>query len=417
MIFETKTGTQCISKEQVWSAWKHVRTGGKGMGIDQVSVDAINANPRKYLYPLWNRLSSGSYYPPAVKEAAIPKGKHGKRYLGIPTICDRVAQQVIRTELEAILEPKFYSSSFGSRPNRSAHQAVAQCAANCWERWYALSVDIKGFFDNLDHAILMKILKKHTDKNHILLYCERWLSAPVQCLDGSCRISKGKGTPQGGVISPLLANLYLHEAFDNWMETEHGIMRYERYMDDIVIHTRSVQQSNFIYDNLKKRLSGYALRLNEEKTHNVYCYRTSRFHKESSAVPVSFDFLGFTFKPRLCKRNDGQRFWGFTPGISTKSKSKIYESIRSTGVCGLVHLNLSEIADLLAPRLRGWINYYGHFRLSEMGVVFDHLNYRLLKWAKKKYKYTSYRKAKSWLREKMRCYPHMFIHWKYGFTT
>ena len=204
MIFKTKTGTQCISREQVWSAWKHVRTGGKGMGIDQVSVDAINANPRKYLYPLWNRLSSGSYFPPAVKETAIPKGKHGKRYLGIPTICDRVAQQVIRTELEAILEPKFYPSSFGSRPNRSAHQAVAQCAANCWERWYALSVDIKGFFDNLDHAILMKILRKYTDKSHILLYCERWLSAPIRCMDGRFRSPQGKSTPQGGVISPVI---------------------------------------------------------------------------------------------------------------------------------------------------------------------------------------------------------------------
>ncbi len=286
MIFETKTGTQSISKEQVWAAWKHVRTGGKGMGIDQVSVDAINVNPRKYLYPLWNRLSSGSYFPPAVKETTIPKGKHGKRYLGIPTVCDRVAQQVIRTELEAILEPKFYPNSFGSRPGRSAHQAVEQCAKHCWKRWYVLSVDIKGFFDNLDHAILMNMLRKHTDKSHILLYCQRWLNAPVKRMDGSYNSSHGKGTPQGGVISPLLANLYLHEVFDSWMETEHGIMRNERYMDDIVIHTRSVEQSDFIYDRLKTRFAEYGLSLNEDKTHNVYCYRTARFHKEPSAVPV-----------------------------------------------------------------------------------------------------------------------------------
>lgn len=417
MIFETKTGTQSISKEQVWAAWKHVRAGGKGMGIDQVSVDAINANPRKYLYPLWNRLSSGSYFPPAVKETAIPKGKHGKRYLGIPTVCDRVAQQVIRTELEAILEPKFYLNSFGSCPGRSAHQAVEQCSKHCWERWYVLSVDIKGFFDNLDHVILMNMLRKHTDKSHILLYCQRWLNAPVKRMTGSYSDPQGKGTPQGGVISPLLANLYLHEVFDSWMETEHSIMRYERYMDDIVIHTRSVQQSDFIYDRLKTRFAEYGLRLNEDKTHNVYCYRTARFHKESSEVPVSFDFLGFTFKPRLCKRDDGQRFWGFTPGISTKSKSKLYESLHRTGVCHLVHLTLSDIAELLSARLRGWINYYGHFRLSAMSVVFDNLNYRLLKWVKKKYKYTSYRKAERWLKHKMQCYPHLFVHWKYGFTT
>lgn len=335
MIFETKTGTQSVTKEQVWAAWKHIRAGGKGMGIDQVSVEAINANPRKYLYPLWNGLSSGSYFPPALKETAI------QRYLGIPTVCDRGAQQVIRTELEAILEPKFNPNSFGSRPERSAHQSLSQCAQNSRGRWYVLSVDIKSFFDNLDHELLMNMLEKHMDKPHILLYCRRWLSTPVKRMDGSYQ-------------------------------------------------------------------------LNEEKTHNVYCYRTARFHKESSDVAVSFDYLGFTFKPRLCKRDDGQRFWGGTPGISTKSK--IYESLRRTGVCGLVHLCLSEIAELLASPLRGWIRYYGHFRLSALGVVFDNLNYRLLKWVKKKFKYSGYRKAKVWLRHKMKCYPNTFVHWLYGFT-
>lgn len=416
MIFEEQTRTQCITKEQVWAAWKHVRSGGKGMGIDQVSVDMINANPRKYLYPLWVRMASGSYFPPAVKEKVIPKGNKGVRHLGIPTICDRVAQQVIRAELEPTLEPKFHENSFGSRPGRSAHQALEQCARLCWERWYVLSVDIKGFFDNLDHGILMQMLRKHTYKRHVLLYCQRWLSAPVQHVDGSHSEPRTKGTPQGGVISGLLANLYLHEAFDSWMETEHSVMRYERYMDDIVIHTRSREQTDFIYDRVKNRLQQYKLELNVEKTHKVYCYRTARFYKESKDVSVSFDFLGYTFKPRLCERSDGEKFWGFRPGISAKSKSKIYHSIRRTGVCRLVHLRLSDISELLAPRLRGWLNYYGHFRLSEMQVVFKDLNYRLVNWVQHKYKYTSYRKAKRWLREKMRCFPNLFEHWKYGFT-
>lgn len=417
MIFEEQTRTQCITKEQVWAAWKHVRSGGKGMGIDQISVDMINANPRKYLYPLWVRLASGSYFPPAVREKAIPKSKHKVRYLGIPTICDRVAQQVIRAELEPVLEPKFYPNSFGSRPGKSAHQALEQCAKHCWERWYVLNVDIKSFFDNLDHSLLMAMLRKHTAKKHVLLYCERWLKAPVKHADGSYSEPRGKGTCQGGVISPLLANLYLHEAFDSWMEREHGVMRYERYMDDIVIHTRSIEQSNFIYNRLRQRLCEYRLELNEEKTHNVYCYRTARFHKEGKNVPVSFDFLGYTFKPRLCERGGGERFWGFRPGISTKSKSRIYESIRRTGVCRLVHLRLSDIARLLAPRLRGWLHYYGHFRLSEMQPLFSDLNYRLVRWVQQKYKCTSYRKAKRWLQQKMECFPHLFEHWKYGFTT
>lgn len=198
MIFKEQTRTQCISKEQVWAAWKHVRSGGKGMGIDQVSVDMIDANPRKYLYPLWVRMASGSYFPPAVREKAIPKGKNGVRYLGIPTICDRVAQQVIRAELELILEPKFYANSFGSRPGKSAHQALEQCAKHCWERWYVLNVDIKGFFDNLDHSLLLEMLRKHTDKRHILLYCKRWLGVQVQHADGSFGEPQTKGTPQGG---------------------------------------------------------------------------------------------------------------------------------------------------------------------------------------------------------------------------
>lgn len=201
------------------------------MGIDRVSMEAIASNPRKYLYPLWNRLSSGSYFPPPVKQAPIPKGDGKERILGIPTIIDRVAQEVIRAELEAIVEPRFHPSSFGYRPNRSAHDALEQCAKNCWERWYVVDLDIKGFFDNIDHAQMMKVLKKHTEKRHILLYCERWLKAPVQSKSGAIQ-ERSKGTPQGGVISPLLANLYLHEAFDSWIATTQPRIVFERYADD-----------------------------------------------------------------------------------------------------------------------------------------------------------------------------------------
>ncbi len=201
MIEALTSKTQPISKEQVWSTWKQVKRGGKGMGIDQISMDAIESNPRKYLYPLWNRLSSGSYFPPPVKQVPIPKGDGKERILGIPTILDRIAQEVIRAELEATVEPKFHPSSFGYRPNKSAHDALRQCAKNCWERWYVVDMDIKDFFDSIDHGRMMEILRKYSDKRHILLYCKRWLKAPVQDKSGVL-LERSKGTPQGGVITP-----------------------------------------------------------------------------------------------------------------------------------------------------------------------------------------------------------------------
>ncbi len=201
------------------------------MGIDHVGIDEIAANPRKYLYPLWNRLASGSYFPPPVKEVLIPKGKVKKRMLGIPTTLDRVAQEVIRAELEKTVEPLFHSSSFGYRPGKSAHDAVEQCAKNCWERWYVVDLDIKGFFDNIDHEQMMSILRKHTSQRHILLYCERWLKAPLYKQNGELQ-TRSKGTPQGGVLSPLLANLYLHEAFDQWLVDTQPRIVFERYADD-----------------------------------------------------------------------------------------------------------------------------------------------------------------------------------------
>ena len=256
MIFDNKTRTQPITKEAVWSAWQHIRSGGGTVGgIDGVTKDAIDANPRKYLYPLWNRLSSGSYMPPAVQAVEIPKPNGGTRQLGIPTLCDRIAQQVIRKELEAIVEPSFHPSSFGYRPNKSAFDALAQCERNSWERWYVVDIDIKSFFDTIDHDEMMKILRKHTDKSHILLYCSRWLKAPMQCSNGHRIEARTEGTPQGGVISPLLSNIFLNEVFDQWMQATQPQIVFERYCDDIVIHTRSLAQSEFILDKIRERFS------------------------------------------------------------------------------------------------------------------------------------------------------------------
>jgi group II intron reverse transcriptase/maturase len=415
MIESLNEKTQPVSKTQVWSAWKRVKQGGKGMGVDQVSIAQIEANPRKYLYPLWNRLASGSYFPPAVKQVPIPKGKGKERMLGIPTIIDRVAQEVIRAELEPLVEPRFHDSSFGYRPGKNAHQAVEQCAKNCWERWYVVDLDIKGFFDSIDHELMMKILRSRTEKRHILLYCERWLKAPIQTSKGEI-LQRIKGTPQGGVISPLLANIYLDVAFDQWLSSTQPRIVFERYADDIVIHTRSIEQSEFILDKLKIRLRQFSLELNQEKTRIVYCYRTSRFFKEKKSVPVSFDFLGFTFKPRLCSRSDGMKFWGFRPAISMKSQKRILESLRKLKIHKWVTFGIQELAAALAPKIRGWIFYYGKFRLSELQRLFRLLNVRLAKWARLKYKLKTYAKSYGWLKRIMYLYPNTFIHWQYGFT-
>lgn len=415
MIFEEKTKTQSISKEQVWASWKRIKQGGKGMGVDQVSIEMIEANPRKYLYPLWNRLSSGSYFPPAVREVAIPKGDGKERILGIPTILDRVAQDVIKQELETIVEPLFHASSFGYRPNKSAHQAIAACAKNCWERWYVVDVDIKGFFDNIEHEQMLNMLRKLTEKKHILLYCERWLKAPMQKTDGTLQ-QRTKGSPQGGVISPLLANIYLNEAFDNWISETQPRIVFERYADDIVIHTRSMEQSQFILDKLKARMKQYGLELSESKTKIVYCHRTARRFKESKNVPVSFDFLGFTFKPRICQTGKGEQFWGFRPAISMKSQKRILTECKTLAFQNWVHFDIYKLSQALTPKIKGWINYYGKERLGDMQKIFSLINRRIATWIQKKFKIRTIGQAYNKLKRIIQSFPTIFEHWKYGFT-
>jgi group II intron reverse transcriptase/maturase len=411
-----KVKTQKITKKQVWEAWKLVKRGGKSEGLDQLSMSEIERNPRKYLYPLWNRLASGSYQPPPVKQVTIPKGNGGIRKLGIPTILDRVAQKVIAKELEKDLEPRFLESSYGYRPNRSAHDALEMCAKNCGERRYVVDLDIKGFFDNIGHSRMMWILRQHTQEKHILLYTERWLKAGIMQRDGTL-VKTEKGTPQGGVLSPLLANLFLHEAFDLWMHKTHSNMVYERYADDIVVHTRSREQSEFILDKIRQRLKGYGLALNEEKTKIVYCYRSVWLHKEPKEFPKSFDFLGYTFKPRLCKRKDGKLFWSFFPAISAKNQKRILEELRSLAIWNWVTLNLKDIAKRLSPQIRGWLYYYGKFGSSVMRKVFWKLNTYLVKWAQKKYKKNTYGNAYGWLKRVIKSEPKMFPHWEYGFKS
>jgi group II intron reverse transcriptase/maturase len=363
-------------------------------------------------------MASGSYQPMPVREVFIPKYDGSMRALGIPTIKDRVAQMVIKEELEAIVDKHFSGSSYGYRPNKSAHDAVEQCRINCMQYNWAIDLDIKGFFDNIDHRLMIRALKHFTTAKHILLYVKRWLKAPVQQKDGSIRLNEGKGTPQGGVISPLLANIFLHFAFDTWFEQKFPELRFERYADDIIIHCKHFKQALGVLEMVNARMCQCKLELKREKTNIVYCKGNQKKHPPFKPKYVSFDFLGFTFKPRIVRKH-GKLFRGFSPAISRKSQKVITQALFKMKLHRMVHLQLPQLATLLADKLRGWIYYFGRVRKSEMRFVFRVLNFRLVKWVRNKYK--RFRKrhwffAWKWLAEISKRYPTMFEHWKFGFT-
>lgn len=418
MIFKEEQKSQPISRLQVMEAFKRVKANGGAKGVDGISISEVNSNKRKYLYPLWNRLASGSYYPKAVRRVMIPKddGKK-KRPLGIPTVVDRVAQQVIASELEAIVDKQFSVNSFGYRPNKDAHQAIEQCRINCMKYSWVVDLDISGFFDNINHELLMKAVSHYTSKKHILLYVKRWLEAPIQMEDGTIVQNHDKGTPQGGVISPVLANIFLHVVFDKWMEKNYPEAPFERYADDIVIHCRNIKDSLRMLENINKRMNECKLELNQQKSKIVYCRRNQKRQPPFKVRYQKFDFLGYTFKPRVIKER-GKIKLGFSPGISQKRQTKIAKKLYKLKIHRMVHLHLSDIAVILAPKLRGWINYYGKFRKSELRKIFRILNKRLARYIRNKYR--RFRK-KHWffsykhLINISKSYPTMFYHWEHGF--
>lgn len=404
-----------ITKRMVWKAYMRVKASNGGAGIDNESLEDFAADLYSNLYKLWNRLASGSYFPPAVKEVEIPKGEGKVRKLGIPTVSDRIAQMVLKQYLEPKLEPVFHCNSFGYRPQRSAHQALEQADVNCRKFDMVIDLDIKGFFDEIDHELLFKALRKHTQEKWVLMYAGRWLNASVQAKDGTIR-HRTVGTPQGGVISPLLANLFLHYSFDKWMEINFPALKFERYADDIIIHCITPKQAEYILDLVRKRLADCKLRLNPEKTKIVYC-RTSTRNKRSHPI-VSFDFLGHTFMPRKSIGKNGQIFCSFSPAISRNAAKKINEVIKGMKIHRKTETKLEVIARRLNPKIRGWINYYGRFRKSELGKkLFYVLNNRLFKWVRCKYK--QYRDniwgAIRWLRRVANVQPFLFVHWQHGF--
>ena len=403
-----------ITREQVWRGYLEVRKHGESGGVDKQTLKMYEEKKSDELYKLWNRMSSGSYFPPPVKRVTIPKTDGKKRELGIPTISDRVAQTVLKQYLEPQLEPHFHENSFGYRPHRNAEQAVKQAAEQSRKKAWVLDLDIEGFFDNLNHELLMLALQKHTEEKWVLMYVERWLKAPIAHQDGTLEYPT-KGSPQGGVISPLLSNLYLHYTFDKWMSIHHSETVFERYADDIVVHCESKQEAEQLLASIRKRFEACGLRLHPEKTKIVYCKNSNRKGKHEE---VSYDFLGIRFKPRKAKnRKTGEIFTDFGPdSISKKSLKKILDRVKDK-LHRKERLRIEELSEELAAPVRGWINYFGKINMRILQPVMNTINGRIIKWAVNRHKSLngSSKQARKWLRSIYRDYPNMFVHWRYGF--
>ncbi len=413
MMNKEMTKSLAISKQMVYDSYLKVIEKGGSAGIDKQSVEDFNAELSKNLYKIWNRMSSGSYFPPAVRTVFIPKKGGGERALGIPTVSDRIAQGVVKLYLEPSMEAIFHGSSFGYRPNKSAHDALEQCHQNCINYAWVIDLDIKGFFDNINHSIMLDLLSKHTQEKWVLMYISRWLKAGVEQKDGSI-ISREQGTPQGGVISPLLANLYLHHAFDNWLMKENPEKVFERYADDIVIHCESKEASEILLEKLKIRMGEFGLTLHPEKTKIVYCknyQRTDRHDNES------FTFLGFDFQPRAMQSKFGRgSFIVFAGAISKASKVVIREGIRAILPPRWSNGTLEGFAEKLNPKIRGWLNYYTRYFKSETLNVFHYLNKLIRKWLSIKYKLRSQKSIYRKFELEQAANSTLFYHWRVGVT-
>ncbi|ADC52044.1 RNA-directed DNA polymerase (Reverse transcriptase) (plasmid) [Alkalihalophilus pseudofirmus OF4] len=406
-----KTKPYAISKKIVFEAFNRVKANKGSAGIDEQSIDEFERNLKDNLYKVWNRMSSGSYIPPAVKAVEIPKKAGGIRTLGIPTVADRIAQMTVKLYFEPLVEPFFHEDSYGYRPKKSAIQAIETTRKRCWKYNWVLEFDIKGLFDNIDHELLMRAVDKHTDIEWVKLYIKRWLTAPFQTKEGIKE--RTSGTPQGGVISPVLANLFLHYAFDKWMAINHPRNPFARYADDAVIHCKTEEEAKRVLESLNQRMNECKLELHPSKTKIVYCKDADRREDHKN---ITFDFLGYTFRPRLSKNRWGKHFVNFTPAISNKSKKSIQQKVRDWKLQLKADKELIDLSNMFNSVIQGWINYYGKFYKSEMYSSLRHINKALIMWARRKYKKLSRHKkrAEHFLGRISKQNPELFKHWDLG---
>jgi RNA-directed DNA polymerase len=408
---ESKPKSFEISKRAVWEAYRRVKANKGAAGVDGESIAEFEQDLKGNLYKLWNRLSSGSYFPPPVRAVEIPKKDGSSRLLGVPTVADRIAQSVVCGYLEPSVESVFHHDSYGYRPGRSALDAVGVCRERCWRQDWVLDLDIRAFFDSVPWDLVLKAVAHHTEQRWVLLYVERWLKAPLQREDGSL-VERDRGTPQGSAISPLLANMFLHYAFDAWMAREYPGVRFERYCDDVIVHAASERHARMLWAAIAGRLAECRLELNERKTRIVYCKDATR---RGSYEHERFTFLGYTFRPRLSRGKRGE-FANFLPAIGDQERKRIGRIIRRWRLHRWSRSTLTDLAEAINAEVRGWINYYGRFYRSELVRLLRRINEYLIRWARWKYKrlrrYPA--KARRFLAAVYRREPDLFAHWRAG---
>ena len=401
-----------IDKRQVYEAYKAVKSNKGAAGVDGQTIEQFEADLGGNLYRIWNRMSSGSYFPPPVRAVTIPKKSGGERILGVPTVGDRIAQMVVKQLIEPDLDPIFRPNSYGYRPRKSALDAVGVTRQRCWKYDWVLEFDIKGLFDNLPHDLLLRAVQKHVKCKWALLYIERWLTAPME--KEGLLIERTRGTPQGGVISPILSNLFLHYAFDLWMTRTHPGLPWCRYADDGLVHCRSEQEAEALKAELQARLGECGLEMHPTKTKIVYC----KDGKRKGRYPnVTFDFLGYQFRPRKVRSSrNNELFCSFTPAVSPSALKTIRSTVRDLNIRQRTQRSLGDIAGMLNPLLRGWIGYDGRFNRSALETMLRHVNLTLVGWAMRKFKRFQGRKvgAARFLEKLVRTRPALFEHWRIG---
>jgi RNA-directed DNA polymerase len=398
-----------IPKRRVLEAYRRVKANRGAAGIDDESIEMFEADLTGNLYKLWNRLSSGSYCPPPVKQVEIPKKNGGVRILGVPTVADRIAQQVVVTRIGGDLFGVFHPDSHGYQLEKSAVDAVANTRKRCWEYDWVVEFDIRRAFDELDWGLLRKAIAKHIKDPWCLLYIERWLTASAVSPDGQ-PVQRTKGVPQGSVVGPVLMNLFMTYAFDEWMKREHPNNPFSRYADDAVAHCRSEAEAKKLLAALEERLKECKLEMHPEKSGIVYCKDSAR---RKDYPKVSFTFLGYEFRPRSAKSRDGKTWTGFLPAISASAKKRIRQAIREWNLPRQTSVSLNELARRYNHHIRGWMNYYSHFYKSALYRLYDHIDQKLVRWAQRKYRKLAGKptRAREWLKKVVSRQPRLFVHW------
>jgi RNA-directed DNA polymerase len=401
-----------ISEQLVWRAYYKVEENDGAAGVDGQEIEDFKADLRNNLYKIWNRMSSGTWFPPPVRGVEVPKEYDaGVRLLGVPTVADRIAQTVVALTLEPRLESIFHDDSYGYRPGRSQEMALAKCRQRCWQRDWVLDLDVAKFFDTVDHDLMVKAVEANTDQKWVVLYVKRWLVAPILMPDGRL-VDRDQGTPQGSAVSPVLANLFMHYAFDMWLEKEFPTVTFERFADDAVVHCATERQARAVRAALEQRLASVGLRLHPDKTKIVYCKDRRR---RGTYPNTSFTFLGFAFQARAAPaRNKRGMFTSFLPAMSRQKQKAKSETVRRWRLHRKTTSDLADLAEWMNPIIQGWMNYYGMFYKSELYGLLRRINTYLVRWARRKYKrLRAFKRFKRWWDRLLKRAPNLFVHWKW----